>query len=95
MTTKQAIMNEISGLLGMPEYEVSTGSSEPREFLIEVASQIGLSKLTSNLSKPEIAKAIVESYGEKWLIEYDSSGSTVTKEGLKAVLRAVRNIVCK
>jgi hypothetical protein len=40
-------------------------------------------------TKPTIAKRIVEVSGAVWLPDYESSGGTVTKDGLVAVHSAV------
>ena len=82
-------MNSISRILRIPEYQVSTGSTEPRDFLLAVASQLGMESSASQLDKPGIGKLVVESAGEIWLPEFESRGSTVTKFGLLAIERAV------
>lgn len=93
MDTKQASISRICSVLKIADFYVSRGSTEPREFLLEVADQLGLLSLTSGLDKPGIGKLIVESAGELWLPAYDSRGSTVTKDGLLAIERAVRMYV--
>lgn len=92
MESKQDVISRICLKLRIRDHKVSTGSTEPREFLLDVADQIGLSPLVQSLDKPGIAKVIVESFGEKWLPAYDSSGSTVTKLGLLAIERTVNKI---
>lgn len=86
-------MARVSLILRIPEFSVSRGSSEPRDFLLEVANQMGLLSQATLLDKPGIGKLIVESCGEPWLPRYDSRGSTVTKDGLLAIERVVRLLV--
>ena len=45
--------------------------------------------LDDRLTKPEMARHIVESSGMGWNVDYESRGGTVTKAGLRAVLDAV------
>jgi hypothetical protein len=92
MDTKQAIIDEICKHLGIQSYLVSTGSTEPREFLEAVIEQLGIMNLAKGLQKPELGKLIVEAQGELWLPKYDSSGGTITKEGLEAIHRAVQKL---
>jgi hypothetical protein len=93
METKQKIMSRVCSILRIPEFFVSRGSSEPREFLLEVANQVGLQSQATGLDKPGIGKLIVESNGEAWLPDYDSRGSTVTKDGLLAIERVVSKML--
>jgi len=39
---------------------------------------------------PAIAKQLIESAGNEWSTPYASTGSTVTRDGLEALLDAVR-----
>lgn len=89
MSTKQEIIDEICSHLGIPTFHISTGSTEPKEFLTSVVDQLGITSLSTGLDKPELGKLIVEAQGELWLPEYDSTGGTITKEGLEAIQRAV------
>lgn len=90
MSTKQEIINEICAHLGIPTFDISTGSTEPKEFLTSVVDQLGITSLSTGLDKPELGRLIVEAQGELWLPEYDSTGGTITKEGLEAIQRAVQ-----
>jgi hypothetical protein len=45
--------------------------------------------LDDRLTKPEMARHIVESSGMGGNVDYESRGGTVTKAGLRAVLDAV------
>jgi hypothetical protein len=92
MDTKQKIIDEICNQLGIHSYPVSTGSTEPREFLEAILDQLGIKNLSKGLQKPELGKLIVESQGELWLPKYDSTGGTITKEGLEAIQRAVHKL---
>lgn len=93
METKQDVILRICELLKIPAFAVSTGSTEPREFLLAVADQLGVLSLTTGLDKPGIGKLIVESSGQPWLPDYDSRGSTITKDGLLAIESVVQRIV--
>lgn len=89
MITKQQIMDDTSGLLGIRKFQVSTGSTEPKEFFIEVINALGIGGDLSGCGKQELAKFIVESSGSVWKIEFDSTGATVTTAGLMAVQKSV------
>jgi hypothetical protein len=81
-------MNDTCDILGIQNFIVSTGSSEPRTFFEAVCDEIGL-PYTSVQDKPTLARMLVESSGQKWLTNFSSRGSTVTLPGLKAVRNAV------
>jgi hypothetical protein len=87
--TKQTVIDRISSRLSIGTFQVSTGSTEPREFLLAVADQFGLREQAENLDKPNIGKLIVEAHGIKWQPDFDSSGSTITKAGLLAIEEVV------
>lgn len=89
MITKQQIMDETSGLLGIRKFQVSTGSTEPKEFFLEVIDALGIGGNISKLGKQELARLIVEASGSSWKLEFDSAGATVTTSGLIAVKKAV------
>lgn len=89
MLTKQEIIDDVCQHLGIPSYRVSTGSTEPKEFLIAVADQLGITGLSKGMDKPELGKLLVEASGNLWLPEYDSTGGTITKEGLVAIKLSV------
>lgn len=89
--TKQEIMDLVCSELGLVRFKVSTGSTEPKAFLVAVAEQLGLAS-TRDLDKIGIAKSIVESRGQRWELDYDSRGATITRKGLLAVLAAVRGV---
>ena len=79
---KIELANRITDLLGVPKVQFSTGSTEPRELFLQV-------DISEARTKPAIAKKIVESAGEPWQVDYESSGSTITLKGLEAVHSAV------
>ena len=85
---KSDVVQEIADLLGVQAPAMSTGSTEPRAIFALVNSHLGLG-LDNSLGKPDLARAVVESSGERWHPDYESRGATVTKLGLLAVLRAV------
>lgn len=89
---KSDIVAAIADLLGVPAPRMSTGSTEPREIFDLVNSTLGL-RLDSSLTKPELARAIVEASGEVCAAPFESRGGTVTRDGLLAVHRAVRMFV--
>lgn len=89
MTTKQDLIDEICEHLGIPSYIISTGSTEPKEFLLAVADQLGITGLSVGMDKQELGKLVVEASGELWLPDYDSTGGTITKEGLAAIKTSV------
>lgn len=78
----------IAVLIEVEMPHISTGSTEPRELFTAVNEQLGLG-LPADGTKPELARGIVEAAGEVWVPTYESTGSTVTLDGLKAVHAAV------
>lgn len=93
MRTKQDVMDLTCEVLGIPKFSVSTGSTEPKEFFLAVIEQLGLNPAKLPGSKTELAKLIVESGGRPWKSDYESTGSTVTFDGLFAVLTAVEEFM--
>jgi hypothetical protein len=92
VSTKADIVWGIAIELGVEAPKMSTGSTEPREIFDLVNSVLGLG-IEDGLTKPEIARRIVESSGNSWNPDYESSGGTVTKIGLQAVLDAVHHFL--
>ena len=90
MNTKEELVAEIAGLLGVRPPPMSTGSTEPRRIFELVNEVLGIGLPVEHLTKPELARAIVESAGHVWPATAESSGGTVTNTGLVAVLNAVR-----
>jgi hypothetical protein len=93
METKQDVMNSISDHLKIPYFQCSTGSTEPKEFLLAISEQMGIANLTLGLDKIDLAKLIVESSGKKWLPSYDSSGGTITKDGMVAIQESIFDLI--
>lgn len=85
---KRDIVVEIAYVLGREAPKMSTGSTEPRAIFDMVNETLGLG-FPSRLTKPEMARAIVESTGEVWAPDFESRGGTVTKKGLEAVRDAL------
>ena len=85
---KSDVANLITSKLGLPKVHFSAGSTEPKELFLQVAHCLAIDISDVN-TKPTIARRIVEVSGEIWLPNYESSGSTVTIDGLKAVHSAV------
>ncbi len=88
METKQDVMNDVCRILGIQQFRVSTGSTEPRAFFEAVCDQIGM-PIKATMDKPALAQRIIEGSGQVWKANYSSRGSTVTLTGLKAVKVAV------
>ena len=93
METKQDVMDAISNHLKIPYFQCSTGSTEPKEFLLAISEQMGITNLTLGLDKIDLAKLIVESSGKKWLPSYDSSGGTITKDGMVAIQESIFDLI--
>ncbi|SEP77396.1 hypothetical protein [Microlunatus flavus] len=92
MTTKADIVRNIASILGVEAPKMSTGSTEPREIFEIVNERLGLG-LDRRLTKPDMARQIVEAAGLTWNAHHESNGGTVTKVGLEAVMRAVEHFV--
>jgi hypothetical protein len=86
---KAQLVDTIAAELGVETPRMSTGSTEPKEIFLLVNDVLGLG-LSSRLTKPELARAIVEASGEVWTATCESRGGTVTAEGIHKVLQAVR-----
>jgi hypothetical protein len=86
--SKENLVQAIASRLGADSPHMSTGSTEPKEIFLLVNEGLGLG-LSSSLTKPEMAKAIVELAGMTWTATAESRGGTVTAEGLNQVLQAV------
>jgi 5-methylcytosine-specific restriction protein A len=93
--TKQEIMNQACGLLSLPLFSVSRGSTEPRTFFDAVAAAIGVDPARYR-SKQLLAEAIARQLGQDWDSSCDSresaaaGGGTVTAEGLTRILRGLQ-----
>jgi hypothetical protein len=85
---KDEIASEITKKIGVTPVVFSRGSTEPKELLIQIALALGIQHHRS-LSKPQLAKLIVEHSGLPWLDNYESNGSTITKRGMLALKEAV------
>ena len=88
---KEDIVAEICALIGLRQaLPMSTGSTAPREVFVEIDEAFGLGITSRAKTKPELASAIVNAAGYAWLPQFESRGSTITRDGLLAVLDAVR-----
>jgi hypothetical protein len=85
---KEEVVAEIARLVGVPVPPMSTGSKEPKTIFLAVNRQLGLG-LDPTLTKPDLARAIVEASGGQWHPDCESRGGTVTERGLRLVLSAV------
>lgn len=88
MKSKADYVFEIATLLRVEAPPMSTGSTEPRAIFELVNETLGLG-IDRGLTKPDLARGIVESTGQSWNADFESSGGTVTRNGLHAVLEAV------
>ena len=92
--TKQEIIDEICGLLGIGPFTVGIGSTEPAQFFLDLGECLAVD-LEGVSSKPEIGRRIVESFGLTWDETCDSTsstsggGSTVTTLGIQRLKQAV------
>ena len=57
-----------------------------------MADQLGITGLSRGLDKQDLGKLLVEASGSLWLPEYDSTGGTITKEGLEAIKFSVMGL---
>ena len=85
---KTEVANQITDLLRLDPVHFSTGSTEPKELFLRISDSLGLG-IDSILPKPVMARRIVESSGQSWVPDYESSGGTVTLKGLQAVQSSV------
>lgn len=88
---KGETMNDISRVLGIPQNKPGAGSSIPRVFFADIASEMGLQE---GANMPETARVIIEAMHLDWHQDFSSEyspsggGSTVTALGLLQVLNA-------
>jgi len=89
---KSQIMQDITGLLGLPEIRPTVGSSIPSVFFTSVAAEMGVPVVQG---MPNMARKIIESSHLAWLSSFSSEdmpsggGGTVTALGLLQVKNAV------
>jgi len=92
--SKQALLNELCDLLGLPRQRIGVGSSLPSE-AFEAAAE--LARVPAG-SMPEIGERVAARAGLSWRTSYDSrstpsgGGSTVTREGLEVVVASIRRL---
>lgn len=87
---KKMIVDEIASLVGVSPPSMSSGSTEPRRLFELVNDSLGLGLAAR--TKQGMAREIIELSGGSWLSAYGSSGATVTRDGLLAVLAAIQII---
>lgn len=89
---KQDLLNELCDVLGLPREPIGVGSSLPSHVFDAAARAAGVPVG----SMPDIGEAIAARAGLTWGPECDSrgsisrGGSTVTKEGLSVMVKALR-----
>ena len=86
---KQLLLTKIAQVIGVEAPKIAPGSTVTKEIFLLVNEVLGLS-LDGDLSKPELARAIVETAGHDWLPSHESEGGTITAGGLQAVLAAIK-----
>jgi hypothetical protein len=88
-STKAELVSQIAGLIRLSEVpRMSTGSTEPKEILTAIDYAFGLSLPCDEMTKPDLAATIVRSAGFLWSLNCESTGGTITREGLLMVLKA-------
>ena len=93
--SKQDLLDGVCRVLGIPTEPVGVGSSLPSHVFDEAARQAGV----PGGSMPEIGERIAAKAELTWGPECDSrgsisgGGSTVTREGLRVLLDALRKIL--
>ena len=91
--TKEQIIFECCDALGISRFPVSNGATESKDFLVAVAFQIGIIETNcTRISKIELAKKIVTSFGFPWSANFESTGGTITKSGLQQIQQVVNLI---
>jgi hypothetical protein len=69
---------------------MSSGSTEPRRIFEIVIEELGLDVDEKRLTKPGLAQFICDLAEVPWsIVTCESTGSTVTHDGLERVLKAV------
>jgi hypothetical protein len=86
---KDQLVERLAELIGVETPKMSTGSTSSKEIFLSVNEILGLG-LDPSLTKPELAKGIVEASGKVWPPSCESAGGTVTREGLSTVLESVK-----
>jgi hypothetical protein len=91
--TKKETLSQISEILNI-ETNLSPGSTVPVDAYLKICKVLNL-QVKPRFSKQDLARLIVESAGNDWMPNYVSSGSTVTGDGLAAVLSSVKSLRAK
>jgi hypothetical protein len=92
--TKQDLLNRLCDQLGLPREPIGEGSSLPSHVFDAAAAKYGVGAR----SMPEIGEAITRKAGLAWAPDCDSrgsvsgGGSTVTREGLDVLNRAIATL---
>lgn len=97
--SKQNLVNRISFLaLSNKSYSLSTGSSIPSDFFVDLENRFSIPVSNGMESK---AATFCDYFGVEWTSECDSSetpsggGGTVTKKGLEVLLIAVERAISR
>jgi hypothetical protein len=86
---KQRVVTQICLDLGVTPLAVSTGAKEPKALLLAANERLGLG-LSPSLSKPELARRIVEAAGVAWTDNCHARGNTITITGLTRIQLAIQ-----
>lgn len=91
-TGKGESIGELATLVGLDATE-SKGGTVPRTFLSKVHAALLGREPAEDASKMDIVHRIVEAAGLEWQTDFASEvGSTITGEGVEALLRAAREL---
>lgn len=100
--TTRSIMARVCDLVGVPPISPLKGETEPAEFFEVVADRLGVERRDEaghRLTKPRLARAIVETAGLAWDPAWDGSltpsggGGSVTNAGLLQVESAAIRVL--
>ncbi len=86
---KPQIVVDIAWLLGASAPPSANGAREPKQILVIVNDRLGLG-FDNSLSKPELARSIVQSAGLTWTPDCWSRPQTLTRTGLLRIENAVK-----
>lgn len=87
---KQGVVNSICEISGVEPTALRRGSTVPSSVFDAALEFIGIPDRDGDM--PTRAQRIIESVGGSWKPSFASSGSTVTLEGLEAVLAALQEV---
>lgn len=83
---KLEAVNRLSRAAGGGEESLGPGSKERKSVLITLAKALGVAESSHELNKHALAGALADALDVDWLPQYQSSGYTITLDGLNALL---------